>query len=93
MPDQIRSFAHSLGWDLRLLEDSGLLTLSYVSPVELSPDRFLHRARADVERLAVRHAVLDSLTSMALGVPSDRRSKSWSMRWPKTFTRAASTCR
>lgn len=74
-PDQIRSFAQSLGWDLRLLEDSGLLTLSYFSPVELSPDRFLARARADVERLAVRYAVLDSLTSMALGVPSARRFK------------------
>jgi circadian clock protein KaiC len=74
-PDQIRAFAQSLGWDLRLLEDSGLLTLSYFSPVELSPDRFLDLARADVERLAVRHAVLDSLTSMALGVPSARRFK------------------
>jgi circadian clock protein KaiC len=74
-PDQIRGFAQSLGWDLRPLEDSSLLTLSYVSPVELSPDRFLARARADVERLAVRHAVLDSLTSMELGVPSRRRFK------------------
>jgi circadian clock protein KaiC len=74
-PDQMRSFAQSLGWDLGLLEESGLLTLSYVSPVELSPDRFLDQARREVERLAVRHAVLDSLTSMALGVPSARRFK------------------
>ena len=74
-PDQLRSCAASLGWDLRLLEESGLLTLKYVSPVELSPDRFLDRARHEVERLAVRHAVLDSLTSLALGVPSDRRFK------------------
>jgi len=74
-PDQLRSFAQSLGWDLGLLEESGLLTLSYVSPVELSPDRFLDQARQQVERLAVRHAVLDSLTSMALGVPSARRFK------------------
>ncbi len=74
-PDQVRAFAQSLGWDVRLFEESGLLTLSYVSPVELSPDRFLDRARQQVERLAARHAVLDSLTSMALGVPSDRRFK------------------
>jgi circadian clock protein KaiC len=74
-PGQMRSFAKSLGWDLRLLEESGLLTLRYVSPVELSPDRFLDQARHEVERLAVRHAVLDSLTSMALGVPSERRFK------------------
>jgi len=74
-PDQVRGFAQSLGWDLRLFEESGLLTLSYVSPVELSPDRFLDQARQEVERLAARHAVLDSLTSMALGVPSERRFK------------------
>jgi circadian clock protein KaiC len=74
-PDQVRGFARSLGWDLRLVEESGLLTLSYVSPVELSPDRFLDRARHEVQRLAARHAVLDSLTSMALGVPSERRFK------------------
>lgn len=74
-PDQVRAFARSLGWDLRLFEESGLLTLNYVSPVELSPDRFLDRARNEVQRLAVRRAVLDSLTSMALGVPSERRFK------------------
>jgi len=72
-PDQVRAFARSLGWDLRLFEESGLLTLSYVSPVELSPDRFLDRARHEVQRLAARHAVLDSLTSLALGIPSQRR--------------------
>ena len=51
------------------------MTLSYVSPVELSTDRFLDRARQEVEKLGARRAVLDSLTSMALGVPSERRFK------------------
>jgi circadian clock protein KaiC len=74
-PDQLRAFAQALGWDLAPLESRGLLTLSYVSPVELSPDRFLDRARRAIERIGARRAVLDSLTSMALGVPSDRRFK------------------
>lgn len=74
-PDQLRGIAHGLGWDLPALERRGLLTLDYVSPVELSTDRFLHRARQQVEKLGARRAVLDSLTSMALGVPSDRRFK------------------
>jgi circadian clock protein KaiC len=74
-PDQLRGFAQGLGWDLRSFEESGLLTLSYVSPVELSPDRFLDRARREVESRAARRVVLDSLTSMALGVPSERRFK------------------
>lgn len=74
-PHQLRGIAHGLGWDLQALEERGLLRLSYVSPVELSTDRFLDRARQEVERLGARRAVLDSLTSMALGVPSGRRFK------------------
>ncbi len=74
-PAQLRAFTQALGWDLPTLEERGLLTLSYVSPVELSPDRFLDRALRQIEELGARRAVLDSLTSMALGVPSDRRFK------------------
>jgi len=73
--DQLRGIALGFGWDLRELENRGLLTLSYVSPVELSTDTFLDRARQLVEKLGARRVVLDSLTSMALGVPSDRRFK------------------
>jgi circadian clock protein KaiC len=72
-PDQLRGIARGLGWDLAAVEQRGLLTLSYVSPVELSTDRFLHQARELVEKLGARRAVLDSLTSMALGVASERR--------------------
>jgi circadian clock protein KaiC len=74
-PDQLRGFAASLGWDLASFEESGLLRLSYISPVELSTDRFLDRARREVEKAGARRAVLDSLTSLALGVPSERRFK------------------
>jgi circadian clock protein KaiC len=74
-PDQLRGIAHGLGWDLPELERRGLLRLSYVSPVELSTDRFLDRARREVETLGARRAVLDSLTGLALGVPSERRYK------------------
>jgi len=73
--DQLRGYAASLGGDLRAFEERGLLKLSYVSPVELSTDRFLDRARREVESLGARRAVVDSLTSMALGVPSSRRFK------------------
>jgi circadian clock protein KaiC len=74
-PNQLRAIAHGLGWDLPALEERGLLTLSYVSPIELSTDRFLDRARQAVEKLGARRAVLDSLTSMGFGVPSERRFK------------------
>jgi circadian clock protein KaiC len=83
--DQLRSIAQGFGWDLRPLEQSGLLTLSYVSPVELSTDCFLDRARQQVEQLGAKRAVLDSLTSMALGVPSERRFKELVYAFTKHF--------
>ena len=72
---QVRWAAAALGWDLRDFEKRQLLTLCYVSPVELSTDAFLDRALKLVTRVGARRAVLDSLTSMALGVPSARRFK------------------
>jgi len=74
-PDQLRGIAQGFGWDLPALERRGLLTLCYVSPVELSTDAFLHQARQLVERVGARRAVLDSLTSLELGVTSPRRFK------------------
>jgi hypothetical protein len=50
-----RTIAHGFGWDLLALESRGLLTLSYTSPVELSTDTFLDRARQQVEQLGARH--------------------------------------
>jgi circadian clock protein KaiC len=84
-PSQLRQIAHGFGWDLRPHEESGLLTLSYVSPVELSTDWFLDRARQQVERHGVRRAALDSLTSMAIGVQSDRRFKELVYAFTKHF--------
>jgi circadian clock protein KaiC len=84
-PEQLRGFAQSLGWDLATLEARGLLTLSYISPVELSTDRFLDRARREVEKSGAQRAVLDSLTSLALGVPSERRFKELVYAFAKHF--------
>jgi circadian clock protein KaiC len=72
---QLREVARAFGWDLGELEQRRLLTLYYVSPVELSTDAFLNRARRLIEQAGAKRAVLDSLTSMELGVPSPRRFK------------------
>lgn len=74
-PDQLRSVARGFGWDLAAVEAGGLLEIDYASPVELSTDRFLERARRRLYAGDVRHAVLDGLTSLGLGVPSERRFK------------------
>jgi circadian clock protein KaiC len=84
-PDQLRGIARGFGWDLRPLEERGLLTLSYVSPVELSTDWFLDRALKEVEQRGAKRAVLDSLTSMALGVLSERRFKELVYAFTKHF--------
>ncbi|NVJ24417.1 recombinase RecA [Myxococcus sp. AM011] len=74
-PDQLRSIARSVGWDLASFEAQGKLVIRYTSPVELSTDRFLYEARKEVRELGATRAVFDSLTTMSLGVPSDRRYK------------------
>jgi circadian clock protein KaiC len=73
--DQLRGLVQTFGWDLAELERRGLLTLKYVSPIELSTDSFLDRARRLAEGLGARRAVFDSLTSLAVGIPSERRFK------------------
>jgi len=73
--DQLRGIAQGFGWDLRELENRGLFSFRYVSPVELSTDAFLDRARQLIEQIGAKRAVLDSLTSMGLGVASERRFK------------------
>ncbi|HEY2745525.1 MAG TPA: ATPase domain-containing protein [Polyangia bacterium] len=74
-PDQLRAIATGLGWDLAALEKEGRLVIHYVSPVELSTDRYLNDATNEVRRLGAKRVVFDSLTTMALGVPSERRFK------------------
>ena len=74
-PDQLREIARGLGWDLAALEASGMLVIKYTSPVELMTDRFLDGAREEVRRLGARRVVFDSLTTMSLGVSSERRFK------------------
>lgn len=72
-PAQIRAVAKSFGWNLVPLEDQGRLLISYTSPVELVTDRFLDEALRQIARIGARRAVIDSLTSMSLGVASQRR--------------------
>ena len=74
-PDQLRGFGAAFGWDLAGAEAAGRLRLSYTSPVELSTDRYLDQARQEVADMGARRVVLDGLSSLALGVPSQRRFK------------------
>jgi circadian clock protein KaiC len=90
-PAQIRAVANNFGWKLAPLEAQGRLVISYTSPVELFTDRFLDVARRQIERVGARHAVLDSLTSMSLGVPSQRRFRELVYALTKHFRAAGVT--
>ncbi|MCZ7572329.1 MAG: AAA family ATPase [Ardenticatenaceae bacterium] len=70
---QLRTTAQTFGWDLSTLEAQGLLVLSHTPPVELSADRFLDEVQRQVASLGARRVVLDSLNSLSVGVPSERR--------------------
>ena len=72
-PAQLRDEATALGWDLAALEAEGRVTVMYISPLELSTDRFLYEARARVQTAGAQRVVLDSISSLALGVPSEHR--------------------
>jgi circadian clock protein KaiC len=74
-PGQLRGTARSFGLPFSEYEQGGLLHVRYTSPVELSPDRFLHEARELAEQAGARRVVLDGLTGLSLGVPSVRRFK------------------
>jgi circadian clock protein KaiC len=88
---QLREVARLFQWDLPELERRHLLEIRYVSPVELSTDRFLEQARQRAQQLGVRRAVIDSLTSMELGVPSQRRFKELVYAVTKHFRAAGVT--
>lgn len=90
-PAQIRAVAKSFGWDLAPLEADGRLVISYTSPVELFSDRFLHEALRHVARVGARRAVLDSVTSLSLGVPSPRRFRELVYALTKHFRAAGVT--
>ncbi|MHB8873172.1 MAG: ATPase domain-containing protein [Myxococcaceae bacterium] len=74
-PDQLRAVMAELGWDAESAEAQGLLALHYVSPVEIPSDLFLEQARRKMRELKAQRAVIDGLTSLALGVSSERRFK------------------
>jgi circadian clock protein KaiC len=90
-PDQLRGLGATLGWDLARAEASGLLRLSYTSPVELSTDRYLDQARQQIADLGARRVVLDGLSSLALSVPSERRFKELVYASTKHFRESGAT--
>lgn len=85
---QLHALARNFGWDLTSLP---ALDIQYTPPVELSTDRFLHEVRRKVETSGAKRAVLDSLSSLSLGVHSERRFKELVYTLVKHFRRMGTT--
>jgi circadian clock protein KaiC len=90
-PAQLSGIAAGFGWDLPALEAQGLILVRYTSPVELSTDRFLDEAVRQVREWEARRVVLDSVSSVALGVPSERRFRELIIALSKHFRAAGVT--
>ncbi len=76
-PDQLKSIALSLGWDLRALEERQLLVHLYHSPVELQPDIHAARIREVVERIQARRIFIDSIKDIEISTPDKVRYKDY----------------
>lgn len=76
-PVQLREMAHSFGWELRSLEEQGLLVHLYHSPVELQPDIHAARVKAAVEQVGARRVLIDSIKDIEIATPDKVRFKDY----------------
>lgn len=74
-PAQLHHIASAIRLDLSQAEAEDKLHINHSSPVELLTDRYLSEVRLLVKEMGARRVVIDSLTTLALGVPSERRFK------------------
>ena len=76
-PQQLKSIAMSLGWDLDAMEKQGMLVHMYDSPVELQPDIHAAKVKAVVDRVKARRIMLDSLKDIEIATPNKVRYKDY----------------
>jgi circadian clock protein KaiC len=61
----------SLGMDLELMRDSGLLHIEQVDAAEMSPGQFAHRVRDRVDSSGAKTVVIDSLNGYQASMPAE----------------------
>jgi circadian clock protein KaiC len=67
-PQQYRRRAQSLGIDLEVLEQQGIVKVIYIRPLDLSPDETLFEIREAVLAIGAKRVVIDSLTGFELAL-------------------------
>lgn len=72
-PREHEKKARAFGWDLRDLENRGLLRMMYLRPIDLSVDEVLHRLHELTNEIAARRVVINSVSGFELSLsPSDQ---------------------
>lgn len=60
--------AKGFGWDLRALEDRGLLRMIYLRPIDISVDEVLHKVHEATRELKAKRVVLNSISGFELSL-------------------------
>jgi circadian clock protein KaiC len=76
-PSMLKAFAKGFGWDLENLEQQGLLSILYSSPVELGVDEHTQIIRDAISRTGVKRIAMDSLKDIELATPDKVRYKDY----------------
>jgi len=76
-PTMLKAFARGFGWDLEALEQQGLLSILYSSPVELGVDEHTQIIRKAIQRTGVKRIAMDSLKDIELATPDKVRYKDY----------------
>lgn len=76
-PAQLRSIAHTFGWELESLEQQGLLVHLYHSPVEMQPDIHAAHIREAIDRVGARRVLIDSIKDIEIATPDKVRFKDY----------------
>lgn len=90
-PAQLREIARSFGWDLRTMEQQGLLAHLYQSPVEIQPDIHTDLVREAVQQVQARRVLIDSLRDLEIATPDKVRYRDYVYSLVEGFKRQGIT--
>jgi circadian clock protein KaiC len=90
-PAQLRQIARAFDWDLRALEEQGLLAHLYHSPVEIQPDIHTARVAEAVQRIGARRVLVDSLKDLEIATADKVRYKDYVYSLVNEFKRQGIT--
>jgi circadian clock protein KaiC len=72
-PTQLQRIAQGFGWDLEAAIAAGMLTLMYVSPVDIYIDEFVSRVSRRTFGEGAQRLLIDSVNDLQAASPSDGR--------------------